>query len=147
MSSPRQTSNVISLSSPRHAHAGQPVGRPVKGTDPRRLVSLRQFALISRNVARLAGLIDSRGNLVDHDRTAEQLRSMAFATVSDRRGDDDALETRAPGIVADHGFADAVAAQLTHGADMGIGDLTYWVEADDLPDTLTADAPAQSLAA
>lgn len=147
MSSPRQTSNVISLSSPRHAHAGQPVGRPVPGTDPRRLVSLRKFALISRPVARAAGLIDSHGELQDHDLTPDALRSMAFATIRDRDADDDALETLAPEVTAAHGWADAVAAQLNHGRDMGIGDLTYWIEADDLPDSPAVAAPALSLAA
>ena len=84
----------------------------------------REFALLSLPAARAAGLINARCDLADHSLTPDVLRGLAFAVVADADEADDALETRAPAVVAEHGLVDAVAAQVA--PDVGIADLTFW---------------------
>lgn len=129
---------------PRHAtaHAGKDVPRTGgKTANSRRMNPVRHFALITMETARAAGLVDHRGDLVDHDLDRPALEALAFALVADKDGQEDVLQSgRAARITAHHGHRSCVAAQLTHSYGSGLGDMTYLVEVADLVDDVALAA-------
>lgn len=129
---------------PRHttAHAGKDVPRTgSKGPNSRRMNPVRHFALIMMETARAAGLVDRRGDLVDHEFDRPALEALAFALIADKDGKEDALQSgRAAALTAQHGHRSCVAAQLTHAYGLGLGDMTYLVEVADLVDDVALAA-------
>ena len=150
--SPRQTLSLVKSSltptgretQPRHAtaHAGKDVPRTgSKGPNSRRMNPVRHFALITMETARAAGLVDRRGDLVDHELDRPALEALAFALVADKNGAEDVLQSgRAARITASHGHRSCIAAQLTHAYGSGLGDMTYLVEVADLADDVALAA-------
>lgn len=124
------------------AHAGKDVPRTGgKTANSRRMNPVRHFALITMEVARAAGLVDRRGDLVDHDLDRPALEALAFALIADKDGKEDAVQSgRAAALTAQHGHRHCIAAQTTHSYGSGLGDMTYLVEVADLVDDVALAA-------